>query len=148
MSTITASQPSLFSLRRRENGAGSQAAQGEREMLEIAALSPEEAMARLGTKDAGLDSYQVEERRERYGPNVVESGRKHGILSHIAGRFANPLAVQLLLICGVCLAIGDVPSASIVGVMVVLSVALAIFQETKSNRAVERLLAMVKTTCI
>jgi Mg2+-importing ATPase len=38
-------------------------------------------------------------------------------------------------------------AASVVGLMVVLSVALGYIQEARSSQAVERLLAMVKTTC-
>jgi Mg2+-importing ATPase len=122
------------------------AAQGEAELLEIAALAPEAALAKLETGDKGLPAAAVEERRARFGPNAVASARKLGMLAEIYQRAKNPLVIQLLVIALVSLAMDDVPSFVVVGMMVVLSVILAYVQEAQSNKAVERLLAMVKTT--
>ncbi|MFI5345029.1 MAG: magnesium-translocating P-type ATPase [Elusimicrobiota bacterium] len=123
-----------------------EAAQGERELLEIAGLPPEAALAKMSTADKGLSSDAVIERRERFGPNMVESAKKLGVLGEIYQRTKNPLVIQLLVIALVSLAMGDMPSFAVVGLMVVLSVILAYVQEAQSNKAVERLLAMVKTT--
>ena len=145
---MTPSRSTMVPLRADESGANSAAAQGEREMLASGSLSPDAALARLGSKEKGLESDQVEERRAQFGANVVGTGKKRGILGEIAIRFKNPLVVMLLIICGVSVAQGDVTSAFIVGVMVVLSVALTVFQEMRSSHSVEKLLAMIKTTCI
>jgi len=69
------------------------AAQGERELLECAALPVEGVLARLGTSDKGLSPEQVEERLERFGPNEVEHARKQGFLGEILERSKNPLVV-------------------------------------------------------
>ena len=124
-----------------------EAAQGEQELLEIACLAPEAALAKLKTGDKGLGAEAVEERRERFGPNAVGGARKVGVLGELYQRTKNPLVIQLLVIAFVSLAMGDTRSFVVVGLMVVLSVILAYVQEAQSDKAVERLLAMVKTTC-
>ncbi|MDE2511277.1 MAG: HAD-IC family P-type ATPase, partial [Elusimicrobia bacterium] len=128
-------------------GVTPEAAQGEQELLEIAGLAPEAVLAKLQTGDKGLAADSVAERRERFGPNMVGGARKLGLLGELYQRAKNPLVVQLLVIALVSLAMGDMPSFVVVGLMVVLSVILAYVQEAQSNKAVERLLAMVKTTC-
>jgi len=54
----------------------------------------------------------------------------------------------LLVICGVSVAMDDVPAAITVGMMIFLSVVLAYIQEHRSNKAVDRLRAMVQTNSI
>jgi Mg2+-importing ATPase len=123
------------------------AAQGEREMLECAALPVEAVLARLGTTDKGLSPAQVEERLAQSGPNEVEHARKLGFVGEILERSKNPLVIQLFVIAAVSLWMGDVRAASVVGLMVVLSVMLGYVQERRSSRAVESLLSMIKATC-
>ena len=123
------------------------AAQGERELLECAALPVEGVLVRLGSSDKGLSPEQVEERLERFGPNDVEHARKQGFLGEILDRSKNPLVIQLFVIAAVSLWMGDQRAATVVGLMVVLSVLLGYVQERRSGRAVERLLSMIKATC-
>lgn len=123
-------------------------AQNERELLDIAALAPAAALTRLGSFEKGLSAKQVRGSRERWGLNEVAPIRKAGFLGEIFARSKNPLVIQLLVIAGVAGAMGDLRAATIVGLMAVLSVVLGYFQESRSNRAVERLLSMIKTTCV
>src|SRR5579883_953445 len=132
---------------RSSTAASGASAQGERELLSCSPLAPEAALAKLSSSDKGLSSEQARERAERYGPNSVEREHKAGPVRDLLGRCRNPLVIQLLIIAFVSLGMGDQASAAVVGVMVVLSVALSYFQERRSSKAVERLLAMVKTTC-
>src|SRR5208337_1922361 len=97
---------------------------GEQELLELAGLTPEAALAKLGVSDKGLSAEAEQERRARFGPNAVESSRKLGVLGELWQRSKNPLVIQLLVIAGVSLAMDDMPSAIVVGAMVVLSVLL------------------------
>src|SRR5437016_12783695 len=116
-------------------------------MLECSALPVEAVLAKLGTTDKGLPPEQVEERHARFGPNEVEHARKLGFVGEIFERSKNPLVIQLFVIAAVSLWMGDVRAASVVGVMVVLSVLLGYVQERRSSRAVESLLSMIKATC-
>ena len=123
------------------------AAQGEREMLECAALTTEALLARLGTSERGLTPEQVEERAARFGPNEVEHARRLGFFGEILSRAKNPLVIQLLVIAAVSLWLGDARAALVVAAMVLLSVALGYVQERRSGNAVEKLLSMIKATC-
>jgi len=98
-----------------------------------------------GSRD-GLTTEVAAERLREVGLNAVAAGRRHTFLSDIFERCRNPLAIQLLVIALVSYLMGDLRSAVVVGGMLVLSVSLAYFQETRSTRAVEQLQKLVKTT--
>lgn len=117
----------------------------ERRLIEICGMPPDEALKNLSTTEQGLKYDQVELLQEEFGPNEISRERKIGFLSGILRRFANPLVVLLLIISAVSLIMGDLRSTLVVGGMILISVFLAYFQETKSNRAVEKLRALVQT---
>lgn len=127
--------------------ASPEAIEGEKEMLENAGLAPEAVLARQKTSDRGITHEAVLERRERWGLNQVGVKHKLSVLGEIYERAKNPLVIQLLIIAVVSALMDDVPSAVVVSAMIVLSVILAYVQEAQSNKAVEKLLAMVKTNC-
>src|SRR4051812_46417599 len=86
--------------------AASSTAASDREMLEICALAPEMAIARLGVTDKGLEAATIAERRLRYGSNEVAKHKKLGFIGEILQRCKNPLVIQLLVIAGVAYALG------------------------------------------
>ena len=96
----------------------------------------------------GLQDNEVERRREEFGSNELKISEKTGFFVEMLHRFKNPLVIQLLVIAGVSILTDDIPSAVVVGVMVFLSVVLAHIQESRSNKAVEKLQEMVRTNCI
>ncbi len=120
---------------------------GEKELLEVCALPVDQALTRLGTTDKGLSDDQVLERRAQYGLNEVARRKKLGFVAEILQRCKNPLVIQLFVIASVSYAMGDARAASVVSVMIFLSVFLAYYQETRSSLAVDKLRAMVQTTC-
>ncbi|HTZ51018.1 MAG TPA: cation-transporting P-type ATPase, partial [Spirochaetia bacterium] len=129
-----------------KNGTGHPAGTDqERLLLEACLLTPEECLARLGSREKGLAEEEVEDKRREYGRNEV-STKQGGLLLRTYHRVANPLVVQLLIIAGVSLAMGDLRSFLVVGGMLVLSVGLSSLQEERSGRAVDKLQAMVRTT--
>jgi len=119
----------------------------ERRLVELCALPVETALARLATTQAGLSGDAAGDRRREFGRNEIESRKKISFLSDILARFRNPLVIQLLVIVAVSLFMGDLRSAAVVGGMILISVGLSYVQETRSNRAVEKLKEMVQTTC-
>ncbi|MCX5792328.1 MAG: magnesium-translocating P-type ATPase, partial [Elusimicrobia bacterium] len=120
----------------------------DRRLLDTCALSPEKAMAGLGTSMDGLREAEVEAARERHGFNALSRREKKFFVFEILERLKNPLAVQLLLIGGISLWMGDTRSAVVVGAMVFLSVILSYVQETRSGRAVEQLQKMVQANTL
>ena len=77
----------------------------------------------------------------------VSRGRRYGFVADFAGRLINPLVVLLLVIAAILVITGDIPGATVVGVMIALSVILGYYQEFRSGQAVEKLRSMVQTTC-
>ena len=107
--------------------------------------SEADLFAELRSGRDGLTAEVAADRLREVGPNAVAAGRRRTFLSDIFERCRNPLAIQLLVIALVSYLMGDLRSAVVVGGMLVLSVSLAYFQETRSTRAVEQLQKLVKT---
>jgi P-type Mg2+ transporter len=117
----------------------------ERVLLEACSLSPEDCLARLTTRDKGLSAEEAGDRLHEFGANEVLA-RKTNIFVRTYRRFANPLVVQLLIIAGVSLIMGDLRSTIVVAGLLLISVGLSSVQEERSGRAVEKLQAMVRAT--
>jgi Mg2+-importing ATPase len=105
-----------------------------------------ELLNQLGTSASGLTAEQAAKILDEVGPNMVATGGRRSIVADLLHRCRNPLVIQLLVMCVVFYLTGDTPSTLIVGAMVLLSVFLSYFQESRSSRAVEKLQKMVKTT--
>jgi len=137
-------------LRLNGNGRRSGAEQaGERiakRLLEIAAKGADDCLDELHTGVQGLAEREAEERLKTYGPNTIVREKKKGFLLQLLTRLANPLNILLIVLTGTSVLTGDLDAAVIIAAMVVLSVALSWVQEGRSNRAAEKLRAMVTTT--
>lgn len=120
----------------------------EQKLMELCTLPAPEALQRLGVTEKGLSDEQVETAREEYGGNILSHRKEPGIVTELLQRCRNPLVIQLLVICGVSLLMGDVRAATVVGAMVLLSVVLAYVQEHRSSKAVEKLNAMVQANSL
>jgi Mg2+-importing ATPase len=136
---------SLFFIKEKAGSILERSNENERRLIEICGMPPGEALRSLLTTEQGLKDSQVALLQEEYGPNEISREKKIGFLSGILRRFANPLVVLLLIITAVSLSMGDLRSTLVVGGMILISVFLAYFQEMKSNRAVEKLRALVQT---
>ena len=120
----------------------------DRRLMQFCSLSPDGSLADLATSRDGLKDSQVEEARERHGFNALTKKEKKFFIFEILERFKNPLAIQLLVIGGISLWMGDDRSAVVVGGMVFLSVILSYVQETRSSKAVEQLQKMVQANTV
>ncbi len=132
-------------------GVKSQAAvlsENDTKLLNICSLPPEKALEELATSRDGLNGARVKAARENYGFNALSKKEKKFFVFEILNRFRNPLAIQLLLIGGISLWMGDTRSAVVVGGMVFLSVILSYVQETRSGKAVEALQKMVQSNTL
>ncbi|MGH8373602.1 MAG: magnesium-translocating P-type ATPase [Gammaproteobacteria bacterium] len=115
-------------------------------LMEVSRMGAEEALSQFDTSIQGLLESDAEMRLEEHGPNTVASDNKPGFLRQLLTRLANPLNLLLLILSGMSLFIGDLDAATIIFSMVVLSVGLSWFQESRSNDAAEKLNEMVETT--
>jgi Mg2+-importing ATPase len=122
-------------------------ARSDAPMVRWAAAAEERAvLERLDAVPLGLDEQEVARRAEIYGPNRVarEGVPRWWVQLYHAVR--NPFVVLLGVIAGVSLFTGDREAATIIAVMVTLSVTLRFFQERRSIVAAGRLRAMVRVT--
>jgi Mg2+-importing ATPase len=118
------------------------------ELLELAALTAPQVLARLVSSSRGLSVAEVETRREKFGPNRVAHEEHETLAAQCLRRLLNPLNILLLILVGVSVVTGSNEAAAIIFIMVVLSLALAIVQERRSSRAAEQLRAMVHITAM
>jgi Mg2+-importing ATPase len=113
---------------------------------EIAALTAEDALARLQSSSEGLLEREAQERLETHGENVVAHEAKKHPLVRLLEMFLTPLPLLLFGLAIITDLTGEVPGAIVITIMVVASVVLAWAQESRSSQAAEKLRAMVNTT--
>ncbi|MGB9429097.1 MAG: magnesium-translocating P-type ATPase [Gammaproteobacteria bacterium] len=115
-------------------------------LLAISRMGAQDALDDFRTSIQGLTEAEARERLDEYGHNTVARERKKGWLRQLVTRLANPLNLLLIILSIMSLVTGDLDGAGIIFIMVVVAISLAWFQEARSNRAAEKLHAMVKTT--
>ncbi len=130
----------------RTDASGEPNAQYRAQLIELAALDTEEVAKRLNCGLLGLTDGDAEQRLLRFGPNSIAQEVERGIPMQVLLKLRNPLNILLLTLSVVSLATGNIESATIISLMVVVSVSLALFQERRSSRAAADLRAMVHTT--
>ena len=93
----------------------------------------------------GISPDQAEKRLARYGPNGLKGTKKKSLARRFAEQLANPM-ILVLLVCAVLSGIiGEEVDMTVILVVVVLNSALGVFQENKSEKAIEALQAMTTT---
>ncbi|HWO00141.1 MAG TPA: cation-transporting P-type ATPase, partial [Blastocatellia bacterium] len=94
----------------------------------------------------GLSSAEAKRLLSEHGSNELTDARRAGNVFQILRLFANPLVIILLIASLVSWLLGERVNASIIVLMVLLSVALNFFQTYRSERAAERLRQQVAPT--
>lgn len=113
---------------------------------EVAQCEPELALRRLDSSLEGLLDREAEERLERVGPNAVAQEAQVGPWRQLLTYFKNPLNLLLIALAALSLYLGDREAATIIALMVVVSITLTFVQEYRSTNAAQRLREMVSTT--
>lgn len=117
-----------------------------RDMRRIACDDVAAAIVRMSSHEDGLTHAEADDRRVRFGPNDVEHEKPLSWWLHLWLCFKNPFNLLLTLLAGVSFMTEDVKATVVIGTMVVLSTLIRFLQEGRSNRAAERLKAMVSNT--
>ena len=120
----------------------------ERRLRDACFASPEDAFALLETRREGLGTDEAEDRLRLFGPNVLSGEKRKGIVPELLARFKDPLTIQLLVICVVSYAMGDIRAGSVVLAMILISVLLAHVQERRSGDAAEKLKLMIHASAV
>ena len=115
-------------------------------LIEAARLNPGELLEQLESSGEGLLDREAEERLDTYGPNRVAHEAHKSPLRQLMERFATPLNALLLALALISYLSGETKGAIVISLMVILSWLLSFSQEYRSNKAAEKLRAMVSTT--
>jgi Mg2+-importing ATPase len=115
-------------------------------VLEAARKDGEELLRDLRTAPAGLTQAEAEDRARATGPNEVAQEKAQGWLVRLLKITANPLVILLATLSAVSFATGDARAATVMAMMVVLSVGLRFLQEARAGAAAAKLKAMIHVT--
>ena len=96
--------------------------------------------------EQGLTSDEASRRLAEVGPNDPSPAKRHALAVQVLSLFANPLVVILLLAAIVSGVLGDKVDASIIIVIVLVSVGLNFVQTYRAQNAAESLRAQVAPT--
>lgn len=102
-------------------------------------LDSAELLAKLKSSPEGLLDSEARKRLVLYGKNLIKQEKKHHLILQFLSNFKNPLILILMVVSVISIILGDRFQASIVLVIVVMSVALNFVQEYKANLASEKL---------
>jgi Mg2+-importing ATPase len=113
---------------------------------ELASWSVDEIFSRLRSSHSGLTSQEAVNRLELFGHNEIAKRRKRTAFFELLSHFRSPL-ILILLIAGIVSAFfGETVNASIIFVIVLVSVVLDFYQETKAEKAADMLKEKVSNT--
>jgi Mg2+-importing ATPase len=115
-------------------------------VIEAARGENRSILEQLGTRESGLSADEVEERLEKYGPNVVAQEQRHGRLMLLLHACKNPLVILLLCLAALSYYSGDPRAGTVMVIMVILGVVLRFVQEARADDAAAKLKAMISVT--
>jgi len=112
-------------------------------LLETAALERGAALIKLSSRDGGLGTAEAQTLFDKYGPNILARDDRPSFARLVMRAAVNPLVLLLAALAAVSIATGDLRSATVMILMIVLSVGLKLFQEAKAGTAAAALKAMI-----
>lgn len=107
-----------------------------------------ELLRQLGATPRGLTSDEARQRLARFGPNLLTPRKRADELTLLLAQFKSPLILILFLAAGLSFFLHDPVDASIIMGIVLASGLLGFWQERGAAHALEKLLAMVRTTAV
>lgn len=96
----------------------------------------------LDTTKNGIDPSQTEYRREKFGKNKLEEGKRKSIGARFLEQLSDPMIIVLIVAGVVSGVVGELADAIIILVVVVLNSILGVVQEGKAEKAIEALQKM------
>ncbi|MDD5297893.1 MAG: magnesium-translocating P-type ATPase [Rhodocyclaceae bacterium] len=115
-------------------------------LIAAAKSDPDALLKQLDSHPHGLSEAQAEVARERFGLNEVEQEKPLPWWLHLWHCYKTPFDLLLTLLALISYLTEDLKATIVIGSMVVLSVMIRFWQESKSNRAADKLKAMVSNT--
>ena len=114
-------------------------------LIEASRSSVQDLTTQLRSHDDGLTEGEAEDKLEHFGLNEVQQEKPMPWWLHLWHCYSNPFNLLLTLLAAVSYFEDDVSGMVVIAAMVLLSTALRFAQESRSNRAADRLKEMVST---
>ena len=112
---------------------------------ETSRMNAEEIIQSFDTNaEKGLTDEIVRQRLQQFGLNEIETNKRASAIVELLLHFRSPLVIILLVASVVSISLGEPINASIIFIMVIISVAIDYFQERGAKNAAERLKQTVK----
>lgn len=105
-------------------------------------MTKEEIMNSLEVNPNGLSKNEVESRREKYGDNELQEGKKKSIFQVFLEQFKDVLVVILLIAATISMFLGNVESAIVIFVVVIINALLGTVQHVKAEQSLNSLKAL------
>ncbi len=106
-------------------------------------LPAAELLQGLDSSGEGLSQAEAMRRLASHGANRIRAGKSHNAFFLLLGQFKSPIILTLLLAADLSFFLRDVPDASIILAIVLISGLLGFWQEKGAADAVNRLLSLV-----
>ncbi|GDY31596.1 magnesium-translocating P-type ATPase [Gandjariella thermophila] len=118
----------------------------EADLRELAGATPFTVFQRLSSSPRGLTEAEATSRLHRYGENRPERTAEPGWWAGVGAAVRSPFVALLTCLGVVFAALGDPRGSLTIGAMVLLSIAVRVAHQARSDRAVRALRARVRTT--
>ncbi|MBS0307357.1 MAG: magnesium-translocating P-type ATPase [Proteobacteria bacterium] len=115
-------------------------------LLQAAQLPAEQLLEQLHSRADGLSESEADEIRKTAGPNEIEHEKPLPWWLHLWHCYRNPFNLLLTVLALISYLTEDMKATTVIGTMVVLSTILRFVQETRSNKAADKLKEMVSNT--
>ncbi|HTM47000.1 MAG TPA: cation-transporting P-type ATPase, partial [Polyangiaceae bacterium] len=113
------------------------------ELLESATLDVSGIYSHLRTRPEGLTTQEADRRLAEYGPNILVDDQHPSFFTLLLRAVLNPLVILLAVLAAVSAVTGDPRSATMMLLIISLSLVLKLIQETKAGNAAAKLKAMI-----
>jgi Mg2+-importing ATPase len=113
---------------------------------EILQLPVDALFAKLNTSASGLSTPTADGLLQIYGHNEIAKRKKRASMRHFLSHFSNPLILILLVAGTISGFLGILTNSVIIYAIVLMSIILTFFQESKAEKAADALRERVATT--
>ena len=93
-------------------------------------------------RDVGLTAREAAARRDRFGPNEIASEPAPSVWAVAVTQLKDPMNLMLVAVVIVSVVIGEIPTALVVAVLVLVNIVLGTQQELKARASVDALAKM------
>lgn len=104
--------------------------------------SPEEVLKELNVTEKGLESSEIEKRREKYGFNELAEKKRMGPVAVFFSQFKDMLVIILIVAAIISAFLGEMHSTIVILAVIILNAILGTVQQIKAEESLDSLKAL------